>query len=68
MKNDDTITTEVAGKKLTVIVDVVRRSLNIKDTPHHYYGRIQKKDLEGYVMYIGYDVVWTLGEKRHIFV
>lgn len=51
---------------LTITEDVARGALNIKDASHHYYECFQKKDLEGYVKNIRYDVAWTTCDKRHM--
>lgn len=37
MKKGDFVTTEVAMRKLTIMEDVIRRPLNIKDSPTSFF-------------------------------
>lgn len=42
IKDDNVITSQVAEKKLRVKAEDVRRALNIKGAPNHFFDRIKK--------------------------
>lgn len=62
----DTNISKVAGKKLAINEADVRRELNIKDAPHHFFKKFKNDELMEIVEKIVFDTKWKTLDKKHL--
>lgn len=66
IKDRNIISMEVAGMKLLIAKEVLRRALNIKGTLDHFFNHPKGKDIQPFVEAIGHNAKWTMCVKKHL--